>query len=82
MSEGPINEDLELLDSIDDKSKDDPKSKSPPKATEKDILENAVESTSKTDAKDSVLCSIARNRPVRSSSIKSQKCISDYFGKK
>ena len=49
--------------------------------TKNDTLENAV--TLNEPFEDStVLSSIARNRPKRGCSLRSQKCISDYFCKK
>ena len=56
------------LDS-DDEMKDD---------QTKDVLETLVESSNNSNT----VSSIARNRPKRGCSIRSQKCISDYFRKK
>ena len=65
--------------------KDDLRSKPSSNVTAKETLDNASsldQAKSKENTKDLLMNSIARNRPVRSSSIKSQKQISDYFRKK
>ena len=56
----------DLLDSDDDESKD---------------VNNDVPDKSKSSKNSSAMCSIAQNRPVQSSSIRSQKLVSDYFRK-
>ena len=83
--ERSFTEDLEVLDSDDDEMKDDLRSEPSPEVAAKDTLENTSsldESEAKANAKDLLMYSIARNRPVRSSSIQSQKQISDYFRRK
>ena len=70
----------EVLDSDDDEMKEASKSRTSSKVVI-DVSVTMVEFKSKADTKDSLMYSIARNQ-LGSSSIKSQKQISDHFFKK